>query len=94
VLSIDPNNTGALVNKGTALGQLGRYEEAFSLLNSAISINPNSADALTVRAIMFHQIANDENARRDIAKVLEIDPSNAYARSMGMKLGINVTPVQ
>jgi tetratricopeptide (TPR) repeat protein len=40
-LTIEPDNFGALYNKGVTLSSLGKYEEAIKYYDKAIEINPN-----------------------------------------------------
>ena len=81
------NNINSLVNKATALGHLQKYEQAFQLLNKALTINTNDTEALTVRAKMSYEVGNEEDARSDINRVLQIDPADPYATGLSMRLG-------
>jgi Flp pilus assembly protein TadD len=54
-LAINPNNTGALSEKGRALLKLGvtnntidvqKFNEAIGLFDKALAINPNNTDVL------------------------------------------------
>ena len=52
-LSIYPNFTEAIKNKGNALYELGQYDEAIELYDRAISIDPNDIDAKIINELHY-----------------------------------------
>ena len=48
-LSINPNYVEALINKGYALGKLGKIEDEIMEYDKVLSIEPNNADAINYR---------------------------------------------
>jgi tetratricopeptide (TPR) repeat protein len=50
VLAIYPNHMEALANKGLALGNLGRYQEAIEYFDQAIAIIPDATETLNNKA--------------------------------------------
>jgi tetratricopeptide (TPR) repeat protein len=49
-LTIQPNNSYALIGKGTALGQLGNFTGAILYYDKALAIQPNNSYALDNKA--------------------------------------------
>jgi len=45
-LTIDPNNTAALNNKGLALAKLGEYDKSIAYFDKALTIDPTDAYSL------------------------------------------------
>ena len=62
--------------KGVALRKLGRYEEAVSALEQALSLNPDSADAWRNHAVASNQLDRGADALKSCQKALAIDPNN------------------
>ena len=54
VLAIEPNNTGALNNKGLVLGSLGRYDEAIVYFDKVLAIDPNNTNALDAKEFVLY----------------------------------------
>jgi tetratricopeptide (TPR) repeat protein len=52
-LSIDPNDTLALGNKGIALSDLGQYDQAIQLFDKVLSIDPNDVDTIYNKAYVL-----------------------------------------
>jgi tetratricopeptide (TPR) repeat protein len=75
----DPNYTTAWNNKGEALRNLAKYEEAINCLDRAIEIEPNYASAWYNKGLALEGVAKYEEAIRCYDKVIEIDPNYAYA---------------
>ena len=44
-IEINPQNSNAWNNKGVALGNLNKYDEAMKAFDKAIEINPQDSDA-------------------------------------------------
>lgn len=42
LLSVEPDNINALVNKGAALADLGNYQESIEFFDKVLSIDPNN----------------------------------------------------
>ena len=76
----------AYVNKGTALGILGKYRDALTSIDKALAIDPNNTAALTVRALTLYSAGNRTEATGILDKVLDIEPNNMVVFSLRMKM--------
>ena len=76
----------AYVNKGTALGVLGKYSDSLRIVNKALALDPNNTAALTVKALTLYSAGNTTEAKGYLDKVLEIEPNNFFAFSLRMKI--------
>jgi tetratricopeptide (TPR) repeat protein len=78
-LEIDPNQTGALLDKSNALYAQERYDEAIQYLDKILQIDPSNTYALNSKADALYFLERNEEAIQNYDKVLQIDPSNVYA---------------
>ena len=78
-LELDPKNANAWYNKGNALRELGRYEEALRCYDKALEIDLKDASAWNNKGIALHNLGRHEEALRCFDKALEIDPKYAVA---------------
>ncbi|MDD1678986.1 MAG: tetratricopeptide repeat protein [Methanomicrobiales archaeon] len=81
-LSIDPNNVRALVGKGICLSgaakisvEKGKYEDAMTFFDKAITIDPNYADAWHYKGWALSQQRRDD-AIPVLDKAIALDPTN------------------
>ncbi len=76
-------------NKGVALGNSERYEEAIECFDTAIEIDPRYADAWYSKGVVLANLERYEEAIKCFDKAIEIDPTkNASAWSnKGLVLG-------
>ena len=66
VLAMDPNNRGALYNKGNALGKLGNYNGAISLYDKILSINSTDAKAAKNKADVQAKLGKQKGGATNI----------------------------
>ena len=68
-------------NRGSALRELSRPEEALVSFDRAVALAPNDAAALFNRAtLQWTSFERYEPALRDLEKVVALDPDYPYAR--------------
>lgn len=80
-------STAAWNTRGTALGQLGRLEEALESYEKALEISPDDRMVLTNRGITFSDLGRHEEAIASFDKALEADPEHAITlHSRGLAL--------
>ena len=73
----------ALNNKGIALNNLGRYEEAIEYYDRALAIDPTLVESLSNKGASLHSLARYEEAIEYFDRALAIEPS--YVRSLANK---------
>ena len=79
IISLDPRNDGALVNRGIAYRRSGDIERAIRDYNEAIRLNPHAADAFNNRGNAFRDREEFERAIADYDEALRLDPHYAHA---------------
>jgi len=80
-IEIDPQLAEAWCNKGFALDEFGRYEEAIVAFDKAIEIDPQLAEAWNNKAFALAKLVRNEEAIVAFDKAIEIDPQYAWAWS-------------
>ncbi len=80
ILNIKPHNLFALVNKGGALSNWGKYPEALKVLNKALKINPKDVLALENKAITLEKQKKHGEALKYFDKVLKIEPKRTHTK--------------
>ncbi len=71
-IKIDPNYADAWNNKGIALRNLGKYDEAIECYDRAIKIEPNYADAWNNKGVSLRKIGQQKDADRCFTKAREL----------------------
>jgi len=66
-------------DRGETYRQMGRYEEAFADLNTAINLDPESAWAIGTRGQVYQAMDRHEEAVADLTRAIELDPELAWA---------------
>lgn len=79
VLAIEPNNTGAIYDKGLALDVLGKHEDAIVHYDMLLSIQPDNINALVNKGAALADLGNYQEAIKYFDRVLNIDPNNLLA---------------
>src|SRR3990170_3309610 len=60
VLSEDPKNVRALIDKGVTLQNLGRFKQSLTLYDKALKINPKNLDALINKGTALHSLHGNQ----------------------------------
>ena len=71
-IRLDPEYTGAYMNRGNVYHALGQHERAIEDYNQAIRIDPQDADAYVGRAMVHAVLGMDLEARQDIDRAAEL----------------------
>ena len=79
VLALDPNNTGALYDKGLALDVLGLHRDAIPYYDKLLSVEPDNINALINKGSALADLGRYSEAIEYFDKVLVLDPSNVLA---------------
>jgi len=79
-LKLDPKNAVAWNNKGLALYDLGRYEEAIRCYDKVLEIDPKNAVAWNNKGNTLNKLGRYEEAIRCYDKALEIYPEYEEAK--------------
>ena len=79
VVQRNPRDPQAYNMRGSVFGQAGRYDEALTDFNQAISIDPNYAQAYANRGLVYRQTGKLDLALADYNKALSIDPAYSTA---------------
>lgn len=79
VISLDPRNDGAFVNRGIAYRRIGDIERAIRDYNEAIRLNPHAADAFNNRGNAFRTRHQPDRALTDYHEAIRLDPHYAHA---------------
>jgi tetratricopeptide (TPR) repeat protein len=79
-LQIDPNYEDALFNKGNALVQLGRYQEAIEPLTSACNLDKSDEDAIADLSFALSKVGRTAEARAAARRTLALNPSDKIAK--------------
>jgi tetratricopeptide (TPR) repeat protein len=89
VLAIEPNNTGAIYDKGLALDVLGKHEDAIVHYDMLLSVQPDNINALVNKGAALADLGNYQEAIKYFDRVLSIDPNNVLAAE-NKKLAISL----
>ncbi len=79
VLAVEPNHINALVNKGNALGKLGKFDAAIVSYDMALKIKPNHILCLLNKGLALHYLERFNEAILCYDKILSQEPSSAIA---------------
>jgi tetratricopeptide (TPR) repeat protein len=74
-LTLKPNYSEALCNKGKSCGTLGRYEEALTAYDAATVLSPDLAEAWLGRGDAFVELRRHQEAIAAFDKALTLNPS-------------------
>ncbi len=78
VIEQDPNNYGALNNRGNTFRSIGNLDKAISDFTDAIKINPEFFLAYSNRGNTYIDQENFELAINDFNRSIELSPSNSF----------------
>ncbi len=79
-LTLDPNFTLALVNKGNIFLDRGDYKSAEPLYEKALAIDPYDVNAYVGLGILKRRQGEYEAAKISLSRAVELDPFNKMAR--------------
>lgn len=79
IYSQSPNSAMAFVLKGDILARMGRYDEAVSALDHAISLDSKATLAYEVRALVKSLGCHYDEAVNDLSKAVKLSPAIANA---------------
>ena len=74
-----PNIALSLIDKGAALGDQGKFDEAIKVLDEAIKLDPNYAYAWNTKGIILHNQGMSDEAIKCVNEAIRLDPNYAYA---------------
>src|SRR6266567_4730923 len=80
-IGLDPNEAFAYGNKGDALNNLGRYQEALAAYEQAIGLDPNLALAYSNKGAALNNLGRYQEALAAYEQAIGLDPNNAFAYS-------------
>ncbi|MFD1000001.1 tetratricopeptide repeat protein [Ohtaekwangia kribbensis] len=84
-LTINPNHSSSLNNKGYALILLDKFDEAIPLFDKAIELDNGFAYAYNNRGFCKINAGNLEDGLSDVTHSLQLDPENSYGyRNLGI----------
>jgi tetratricopeptide (TPR) repeat protein len=87
-IELNPNDPACHINKGIALGELGRYEEAIKEIDRAIELNPNDPACHNNKGNALGELGRHEEAIEEYNKAIELNPDNPnYHNNIGNALG-------
>jgi tetratricopeptide (TPR) repeat protein len=78
---MDPNNRGALYNKGNALGKLGNYNAALSSFDKVLSLNATDSTALKSKQDIQAKLNKQRTTPSNIGSSSNIRSSNNIGSS-------------
>jgi Flp pilus assembly protein TadD len=68
-------------NKGIALEDLGKYDEAIQAFDKALELDPQNAEAWSEKGYALGELGKYDEAIQALDKAIELDPQNAEAWS-------------
>ena len=74
-LSLNPNLTEALFNKGICLCNLDKKKEAIDIFNKALEINQNEPELYLQRGYCYFFLKNYRIAIKNFNKAIELRPN-------------------
>ncbi|MDA7949613.1 MAG: tetratricopeptide repeat protein [Hyphomicrobiaceae bacterium] len=79
VLAEASGDLRTLSYRGHALCNLGRYEEAFEVTETAIYLDPTYLPVFLLRSLALHGLGKKERALDIVKEILKIEPDNVDA---------------
>lgn len=79
VVELDPTDFTALMNKGSALGDLRKYDKAIEAFDAALEIDSNNADAFYNKGTALHNLGEHRKAVKAYDAALQRSPGHAKA---------------
>lgn len=79
LLSLEPTNSEAHLDRGVLLQRLGRVREALEDYDAAALWSPPYAEAYFNRSLVLRALGREDDALLDLARVLTLEPGHAGA---------------
>lgn len=79
IILLNPNDDGALVNRGIAYRRISDIDRAIRDYERAIALNPNAADAFNNRGNAFRAKEKFDRAIEDYDEAIRLNPHYAHA---------------
>ncbi len=79
-MQIKPDKHEACYNRGNALGNLGRCEEAISSFDKAMQIKPDYHQAFQGRCISLTRLGQYDKALADFNRAIELEPDDLQSQ--------------
>lgn len=81
LITADPANADAYVNRGDAYFQKNQVDRSLKDFGQALKLDPENQGALEVRGLIYIEIAKYDLAIKDFGAIIRLDPD--YAESYG-----------
>jgi protein O-GlcNAc transferase len=78
-IKVDPDNAPAYLNRGNALKDLRRLDEALSCYNKAVALKSNLVDAHSNRSIVLYYLGRLDEALASYDRTIALKPDHAEA---------------
>ena len=59
ILCVEPDNLGAIIDKGVTLQNLGYHQDAIQMYDKALILKPDNLDALINKGSALHTLKNN-----------------------------------
>ncbi|CAK84526.1 unnamed protein product, partial (macronuclear) [Paramecium tetraurelia] len=82
-ISINPKYVDAWNNKGIALYNLKKFEEAIQCYEKVISINPKDEQAINIKGLLLQELQNDLDALSCFEQAIQIQTSAIRLKNKG-----------
>lgn len=77
----------AIIERGIALRDLGRLDEALATFTHALELEPGNSKAASERGLTYRRFGRHEEALQDFERVVRLEPDRYWAR---VQLGISL----
>lgn len=77
VIKLDPNNAPALLNRGSAYKELGRFDAALASYDRAIALDASLPEAHYNRALVLQELGRIQEAVGAYQRAMSLDPGRA-----------------
>jgi tetratricopeptide (TPR) repeat protein len=85
----NPDNADAWNEKGIALADMGKYDEAILAFNESIRLDPNRADSWYSKGVALYDMGKYDDSLKAYEEAIRLNPNHADAwYNKGIDLGI------
>jgi protein O-GlcNAc transferase len=78
-IKVDPDNAPAYLNRGNALKDLKRFDEALICYNKAVALKPNLVDAHSSRSLVLYYLRRLDEALASYDRTIALKPDHTEA---------------